>query len=46
MGCHFPLENTVGETEDKGFAEVLVDYANSLSLIHQVVPSNIADEFG
>jgi len=32
--CQLPQENTVGGCV-KGFAEVLVDYVNSLSLIHQ-----------
>ena len=34
MDCPFLHENTVGDSV-KGFAEVLVDYVNSFSLIHQ-----------
>jgi len=35
MGCQLLQQNTVGDSV-KGFAEVYVDYINSLCLIHQM----------
>jgi len=44
-GCQLPQENTLGDSV-KGFAEVQVDYINSLSLIDQLGQLVIEDQVG